>query len=113
MTRRPFPAALRRAIVARATDGSGHIHCERCGVRCDADYEIDHIIAEALLSDVDKKRPLVLADGQLLCKTACHRKIKTPKDVARMAKLKRIMAKPPLTKIANGPRPIARRYGQA
>lgn len=73
-------------IVARATDGEGHIHCERCGRWCPkrADFEIDHILAEGMRPAADKARKLTAADGQLLCKAKCHPE-KTDKDKGEIA----------------------------
>jgi hypothetical protein len=74
MSRREFTVAHLVAIVTRATDEGGLIHCERCGAWCPkrADYEIDHIIPEGMRPRADLKRKLTPADGQLLCVAVCH-----------------------------------------
>jgi len=73
-SRREFTIADQVAIVQRATDSSWRIHCERCGVWCKSrkDYAIDHIIAEGMRPEADRKRNLTPADGQLLCVAVCH-----------------------------------------
>jgi hypothetical protein len=73
-SRREFTIADQVAIVRRATDSSWRIHCERCGVWCKSrkDYAIDHIIAEGMRPEADRKRKLTPADGQLLCVAVCH-----------------------------------------
>ena len=72
--RREFSIADQLAIITRATDGAGRIHCEGCGVwvKHRKDYEIDHILAEGMRPEADRKRKLVPADGQLLCIAVCH-----------------------------------------
>jgi uncharacterized C2H2 Zn-finger protein len=129
--RREFTVADLVAIVTRATDEAGLIHCERCGAWCKrrADYEIDHIIAEGMRPKADKKRKLTPADGQLLCVAVCHPP-KTKRDKEDINEAKRREArslllvrpgrrkawwrhgkdqKPPV-KIANGPPGMARRF---
>jgi hypothetical protein len=124
---RPFPADVKVAIVNRAAR-KGRIHCEGCGevMLFRRQWEIDHIIAEAVRPDADKKRRLTPADGMLLCKAKCHRgpEGKTREDVGLIAKAKRREAahlgvrkkirrpkeKPPLTKVARGAPEIVRRF---
>jgi hypothetical protein len=69
--RREFSVAIRIAIVNRASDALWNIHCEKCGVLCKSnrEYQIDHIITEAM--QVDPKEKLRAEDGQLLC-LVCH-----------------------------------------
>ena len=128
--RREFSVADLVAIVSRATDAAGLIHCERCGAWCPKrkDYEVDHVVAEGLRPAADKKRKLVAADGQLLCTAVCHPQ-KTRADKGYIAEGKRREAaalglrpskrwdwwrndrrqKPPL-KVAAGVPGIARRF---
>jgi hypothetical protein len=90
MKRREFPDAIKAKIVHRAMNAAGWPVCERCGAVLKKNgYEIDHIIAEALV--VDKSKPLTAEDGQLLGKECCHRGEdgKTNKDVKVIAKAKR------------------------
>jgi hypothetical protein len=131
--RRNFTQSDKVAIVGRASDASGRIHCERCGAWCRkrADYEIDHVLAEGMRPAADLLRPLCAADGQLLCTATCHPK-KTVVDKNRIAKAVRLEAaergvrtpparkinwgheredKPKLKVAAGKPR-IAREYGQ-
>ena len=91
--RREFSIADQLAITKRATDPSGRIHCEGCGVWCKTrkDYEIDHILAEGMRPAADRKRKLTRADGQLLCVALCHAK-KTRRDKQNIAGAKRIEA---------------------
>lgn len=131
-TRREFSVSDRIAIVGRASDGAGKIHCERCGAWCQkkADYQIDHVIPEGMRPAVDLKRKLTPADGQLLCVAVCHPR-KTEKDKGDIGKAVRLEAarlgvktpprrkinwgrqepKPPLKVAAGKPR-LAREYGQ-
>lgn len=124
--RRKFPVDVEVAIIRRATDSSGRVHCERCGAWLPkrSDFEIDHVIAEAVRPDADKRRKLTPADGQLLCAARCHRE-KTGRDVGAVAEAKRREAahfgagakrrkrdRPPLEKIAAGPTQIARSFKQ-
>jgi hypothetical protein len=92
MKRREFSNKLRAKIVHRATDPrTGMVVCERCGyVLGKKPYEIDHIVAEALV--IDKSKPLTEDDGQLLGMECCHRGNdgKTAADVRRIAKAKRV-----------------------
>lgn len=130
--RREFTTSDRIAIVGRATDPQGRVHCERCGAWCrkKADYQIDHIIAEGERPAADLLRKLTPADGQLLCVAVCH-PLKTKEDKGDIGKAKRREAahvgvkpprrkinwgheredKPPLKVAAGKPR-IAREYGQ-
>ena len=87
--RRPFPLAAQRAIIARAAHETGQVHCEQCGIllKSREEWEIDHVIAEAIRPAADKSRRLTAADGQLLCKT-CHR-AKTGNDDSDIARAKR------------------------
>jgi hypothetical protein len=88
--RREFSIAVALAITHRATDSSGRIHCEKCGiwVKSRRDYEIDHVLSEGMRSAADKKRKLTPADGQLLCLAICH-KSKTRVDKGDQAEAKR------------------------
>jgi len=95
MARREFTQSQREAIRRRATNAAGEICCEGCGaVLTGKRREIDHIIPEALRPEADKKKPLTIADGQLLGE-CCHRGPdgKTRHDVAQIAKGKRQNAK--------------------
>jgi hypothetical protein len=129
--RREFSVSDRVAIVQRATDEAGLIHCERCGLWCPKrkDYQIDHILAEGMRPKADLKRKLTPADGQVLCVAVCHPP-KTKRDKQGISEAKRREArsfllvqpgrrkvwwrhgkdqKPPL-KVAAGPPGMARRY---
>jgi hypothetical protein len=131
--RREFSIADQVAIIYRATDEDGRIHCEGCGIwlKSRHDYEIDHIISEGLRSAADKRRRLRPADGQLLCVAVCHKAksrvdkgvqgeakrreaaelgVKRPGKVKLPAKEK--PARKPL-KTASGPPGMARRFGGA
>jgi HNH endonuclease len=70
---RKFPVDVALLITRRATDSSGRVHCEACGIwlKSRRDWQIDHVISEGVRPAADKKRRLVAADGQLLC-LACH-----------------------------------------
>lgn len=92
MRRREFTSQVRAEIVLRATNAQGRTICEGCGgvlKRGRQFYEIDHVIAEALVTD--KSRKLTAKDGQLLGTACCHRGPdgKTAKDVAAIAQAKR------------------------
>lgn len=103
--RRAFTRDQREAIRLRATDETGTIRCENCGGALKAgQYEIDHIIAEALRPEADKARKLTIADGQLLGTLCCHRGPdgKTAKDVAQIAKAKA------QSQVHRGIRPVAK-----
>lgn len=82
---RKFSVAVQIAITVRACDVNGRIHCEHCGKWCPkrAGYEIDHVIPEGMRPAEDLKRPLVAADGQLLC-IVCHDE-KTDRDKGEIA----------------------------
>jgi len=91
-SRRNFTRNQQEAIVLRATDARGVIRCEGCsGALKRGEYEIDHIIPEALRPEADKQRPLTIAEGQLLGRDCCHRgpEGKTNHDVKQIAKAKR------------------------
>lgn len=86
--RREFTKRQRAAIVQRAMDPSGVLVCEGCGLILGSKpYEIDHILAEALV--VDKSAPLSIEDGQLLGKECCHRGGKTQADLQKIRKADR------------------------
>lgn len=90
--RREFSPTQRRQIVNRAKNADDQICCEGCGRVLGAKpYEIDHVIAEGLRPDADKKRKLTIAEGQLLGKDCCHRGEdgKTKKDQRKIAKSNR------------------------
>lgn len=123
--RREFPLRCQAAIIKRATV-DGRVTCERCGAWCKLriDFQIDHVLAEGMRPAVDKRRPLVPAEGQLLCLN-CHAQ-KTKGDKAHIALAVRQEAKAlgarkrkpkvrkvrdPLKKIATGRPRIAREYG--
>lgn len=94
MSRREFTRNQKEQIVRRATV-NGVVRCERCHAALKpGQWEIDHIIPEALRPDADKKGRLTIADGQLLGK-CCHRGPdgKTNADVKKIAKAKRQAAK--------------------
>lgn len=89
--RREFTPAQKRQIVERSKNERGEICCEGCGlVLGHKPYEVDHILPEGLITDADKTKPLVIAEGQVLGKDCCHRGLdgKTAKDVKRIAKAK-------------------------
>ncbi len=93
MKRREFPKRIKAEIVHRAMNADGKVACEGCGqILGMKRYEIDHVIAEALVTD--KSVPLTAKDGQLLG-LCCHRGEdgKTAQDVTRIAKAKRQSAK--------------------
>jgi hypothetical protein len=104
--RREFTLADRIAIVGRASDPAGRVHCERCGAWCrkKADYQIDHVIPEGMRPAADLARKLTPADGQLLCVAMCHPD-KTKADKGDIGKAVRLegahlgVAKPPARKI--------------
>jgi hypothetical protein len=131
--RREFTIGDRIAIVGRASDPAGRVHCEACGAWCrkKADYQIDHVIPEGMRPAADLARKLTPADGRLLCVALCH-PTKTEKDKGDIGKAKRLEAarlgvstpkrrkinwghereaKPEL-KVASGKPRIAREYGQ-
>lgn len=92
MSRREFTRNQREEIIERSKNEHGEICCEKCHlVLAGKLFEIDHVIAEALRPEADKKKPITIAEGQLLGKDCCHRgdEGKTNKDVAKIAKAKR------------------------
>lgn len=96
MTRRNFTRNQKEQIAERSKNAAGEICCEGCGlVLSGKPHEIDHIIPEGLRSEEDKKKPITIAEGQLLGKACCHRGKdgKTNKDVKQIAKAKRQNAK--------------------
>jgi hypothetical protein len=131
--RREFTQDDRIAIRGRATDSSGNVHCEGCGVwlKRKADYEIDHVIPEGMRPLADLKRKLTPADGRLLCVAICH-PLKTKDDKGYIGEAKRReaaelglrtppkrkihwgheKAEKPRRKVAAGLPRIAREYGQ-
>jgi hypothetical protein len=131
--RREFTVSDRIAIVGRASDPAGRIHCERCGAWCrkKADYQIDHVIPEGMRPAADLARKLTPADGQLLCVALCHPR-KTEADKGHIGKAVRLEAATlgvstpprrkinwgherqanPKLKVANGKPRLAREYGQ-
>jgi hypothetical protein len=91
MIRREFTRNQREQIVERSKR-DGLICCEGCGlVLAGKPYEIDHIIPEGLRPEADKKKPITIAEAQLLGKGCCHRGEdgKTNRDVKMIAKAKR------------------------
>lgn len=91
MARREFTRNQKEAIVERSKR-DGMICCEKCRqVLGGKPHEIDHIIAEALRPEADKKKPITIAEGQLLGRDCCHRGEdgKTNQDVTLIAKAKR------------------------
>ena len=92
MKRREFSKADKAAMNKRATDEHGQLRCEGCGRALKAsEAEHDHIIAEALRPDEDKKRKITPAEGQVLGRDCCHRGkgSKTSADQKKIAKAKR------------------------
>lgn len=88
MKRREFSRKQKAEIILRATDKSGMVACEGCGLRLGRKpFEIDHIVAEAFI--LDKTIPLTIDDGQLLGKDCCHRNGKTADDIRRIRKADR------------------------
>lgn len=92
MTRREFSKPLKAAMIKRAMDDQGNIHCEGCGLNITGKViEFDHTIPEAMLHEADKQRPLTIEDGKALGRDCCH----APKthgkhgDIANVAKAKR------------------------
>jgi hypothetical protein len=86
MARREFTRDVRAQIVHRATNAAGLITCEGCGlVLGKRPYHIDHKKADGL--EVDKRRKLTAADGQLLGAECCHPP-KTRVDVGHIAQAK-------------------------
>jgi hypothetical protein len=88
MTRREFSRKVRAEIILRATNADGVVCCEGCGlVLGKKPYEIDHTIAEWLVTD--KSLPLRADDGRLLGKACCHAP-KTAVDIRTIRKVERI-----------------------
>jgi len=87
--RREFSLGVQLMIVRRATDSSGRIHCEVCGIWCKRreEFEIDHLLSEGMRPKADKRRRLTPAEGQLLC-LRCHGE-KTAIDKRDQAEAKR------------------------
>lgn len=87
--RREFKRSVKVAIIKRATkelpSGFRYAACEKCGMDCRGRFVIDHIDPDAL--QIDKSKPLTAEEGQLLC-LPCN-EIKTKKDIADIAKVKR------------------------
>lgn len=91
-SRRNFTRNQREEIIERSKNERGEICCEKCkGVLAGKPYEIDHIIAEGLRPEADKKAKITIAEGWLLGKACCHRGEdgKTSKDQTAIAKAKR------------------------
>ena len=89
--RRNFPASAKREITDRATDNKGILRCEGCSMDLTGKaWEIDHILAEAIVPEWKKTEKLTAKDGQLLG-NCCHRGEggKTARDVKKAAKEKR------------------------
>ncbi len=100
--RREFSRAQKAQMLKRASNASGLIFCEGCGLNITGKaVEFDHIIMEAMV--VDKSKPLTIEDGKALGRDCCHRAPggKTAQDLAALAKAKRReadhlrIAKPP------------------
>lgn len=93
--RQEFDRDTKITIHRRATDEQGVKRCENPSCRSvikGRQCHIDHIIADALKSEADKKRKLRPADGQLLCIT-CHNEKTRKGDVPAIAQAKRREAK--------------------
>jgi 5-methylcytosine-specific restriction enzyme A len=79
MSRREFSAAIRVAVIKRATKGTT-IYCESCeGIA--KRFQIDHVRPDGLLGEP------VLANAMLICEPCW--KIKNPTDASAIAKAKR------------------------
>ena len=90
--RREFDNDQKAQMNKRATDASGAIRCEGCGLALKRGViEYDHIIPEALRSDEDKKKKITISEGQVLGRDCCHRGegSKTSRDQKQIAKAKR------------------------
>ncbi|MGY6250484.1 hypothetical protein ACXIUS_23550 [Bosea thiooxidans] len=88
--RREFTRAQKVAMLKRAMDVHGNIHCEGCGLNVTGKVvEFDHVIAEALV--LDKAHTLTIEDGRVLGRDCCHRApgTKTARDLAAIAEAKR------------------------
>lgn len=92
MSRQEFDRKTKAEIALRATDANGVLRCEECKCAIKGrKFEVDHILADGLKPTEDKARKLTAKDGQLLC-IPCHA-LKTPGDVAKIAKAKRCEGK--------------------
>lgn len=94
MTRREFTRAQKAQMLKRASDASGQIWCEGCGLNITGKaVEFDHTIPEAMV--IDKTKALTIEDGKALGRDCCHRAPggKTAQDQADIAKAKRREAK--------------------
>lgn len=107
MNRREFSQSVRVQIIRRATRGLGtvdKVYCERCLLPA-RKWEIHHRVMDAM--EVDKRRKLTAADGELLCES-CHDPITSAqrKDLtrAKAREASHIGAKPP------SKRPIPQRH---
>lgn len=92
--RREFTRAQKVAMLKRAMNGTGRIHCEGCGLNITGKViEFDHIIPEALIRD--NSAALEIDDGRVLGRDCCHRAPggKTATDLAAIAEAKRREAK--------------------
>ena len=89
MTRRNFTKAVMVARIKAATV-DGKIFCEGCGALCKK-FEIDHILADGMHTDADKDKSNSFENSRLLC-IPCHAE-KTKKDVANIARAKRVEAR--------------------
>lgn len=91
MPRREFSKAVQVEIIKRASaDGGRSVpYCEECVLPVRGRFEIHHLDQDAL--QIDKKRKLTAADGQLLCRP-CHSEI-TKAQAPVLAKAKRREAK--------------------
>lgn len=89
--RQEFDRSTIVAIHKRATDKRGVKRCENPACRAiikGGACHVDHILADGLRSEADKKRKLTPADGQLLC-LPCHDEKTRKHDVPAIAKAKR------------------------
>jgi 5-methylcytosine-specific restriction endonuclease McrA len=107
--RREFSKPIVVEIIRRATVGM-QVRCEGCGVACRT-WQVDHIVAEALV--IDKSKKLTAADGQLLC-AECHKAKTGTADVPAIARAVRREAKHtgasrPAGNIPSPPKPAPKR----
>jgi hypothetical protein len=89
--RREFPKAVKVEIIKRATR-DGVIYCECCGLPTKR-FNIDHIKPDGM--ELDKKRKLTAADGQLLCsgsRGTCHGRKTAEEDIPAIARAKSVEA---------------------
>jgi 5-methylcytosine-specific restriction protein A len=86
MTRRNFTKAVMVARI-KASTVDGKIFCNACGALCKK-FEIDHILADGMHTDEDKDKSNSFENSRLLC-IPCHAE-KTKKDVANIARAKRV-----------------------